>query len=279
VTNLSTPAAANDALHHIGSRDSWSTGAEYDLSKSRFPDLAEQICFIGSQIALNFIKDVFSPTTEMPVHFCSLGNERDGKHAVRTLATRNPDEVSAFIDRLDMAERGLFYCVSTMKVGSHKRNKDNAAELPMLFADIDLKDVAESVDEIIRKLKLLKYVPSLIVRSGNGVHALWQLTEAIDVQAEGERDRAEALLRQVADLVGGDLQVCEVARLLRLPGTHNTKMGAFKEVTVEQPRNLVGYDLGDLEEWLAEASPIILRKERVRAVTAGELRVGIQAYQ
>jgi P4 family phage/plasmid primase-like protien len=140
----------------------------------------------------------------------------------------------------------------------------------MLFADIDLKDVAESVDEIIRKLKLLKYVPSLIVRSGNGVHAYWMLTEAVQVQDVVERDRAEALLRQVADLVGGDLQVCEVARLLRLPGTHNTKMGAFKEVTVEQPRNLVGYDLGDLEEWLAEASPIILRKERVRAVTAGE---------
>jgi P4 family phage/plasmid primase-like protien len=224
----------------------------------------------GPQIAAKFVTDVFGPTTDMPVHFCSLGNERDGRHPTRTLATRNPNDVSAFIDRWDLAERGLFYCVSTMKVGSHKRNKDNATELPILFADIDLKDVAEDVDEIIRKVKLLRYPPSLVVRSGNGVHALWLLTEAIDVQAEGERDRVEALLRQLADLVGGDLQVCEVARLLRLPGTHNTKNGDFKEVVVEQTTPLPLYDLGDLEDWLGEASPIILRKARERAVTVGE---------
>jgi P4 family phage/plasmid primase-like protien len=265
VPNLTQPATASTNLHY--SRDPWSTGIKYDLSKPLFPDSAEQIP--SPQIGVNFIKGVFSSTTEMPVHLCSLGNERDGKHATRTLNTRNPDEVSAFIDRWDMAERGLFYCVSTMKVGSHKRNKDNATELPLLFADIDLKDVAEDVDEIIRKLKLLKYAPSLIVRSGNGVHALWLLTEAIDVQLE--RDRAESLLRQLADLVGGDLQVCEVARLLRLPGSHNTKLGAFKEVVVEASPNVPRtYDLGDLEEWLGETSPIILRKVRERAVTAGQ---------
>jgi hypothetical protein len=122
-----------------------------------------------TQIAADFIKTVFGPTTEMPVHFCSLGNERDGKHSPRMLNTRNPDEVTSFMKKFDIPERGMFYCVGTLKQGAEKRNKENIAEIAMLFADIDLKDVDEPVEEIIRKLKLLKYPPSAIVASGNGV--------------------------------------------------------------------------------------------------------------
>jgi P4 family phage/plasmid primase-like protien len=273
--NQSFPQIFSDDYEREEQRMNGLMEANWELLK-RLPNskprlVVDNTAETGQHIATKFIADTFDLTTEVPVHFCSLGNERDGRHSTRTLATRNPDDVSAFISRWDVAERGLFYCVSTMKVGSHKRNKDNATELPMLFADIDLKDVAEDVDEIVRKVRLLKYPPSLIVRSGNGVHALWLLTEAIDVQVELERDRAEELLRQLADLVGGDLQVCEVARLLRLPATHNTKNGDFKEVTVEQTTpTLALYDLGDLEDWLGEASPIILRVKRERGITAGQ---------
>jgi putative DNA primase/helicase len=218
------------------------------------------------QAAVEFIKTVFGQTNG-PVHFCSLGNERDGTHPVRQLNTRDGNEVAAFIKRWDQAERGLFYCVSTIKQGSSARNKDNVAELPFLFTDIDLKDVDETTESIEKKLKLLKFAPSMIIRSGNGVHALWQLNEAVDAQSEP--DRAEAALRQLSDIVGGDLQVCEVARLMRLPGTHNTKRGDFKEVVISHQTG-ARYELSDLEEWLSEQSAVILRKERPRAVTAGK---------
>jgi hypothetical protein len=184
--------------------------------------------------------------------------------------------VTAFIARWDLHERGLFYCASTLKQGSRARNKESTAELPMLFADIDLKDVNEDVEEIERKLKALRFPPSIIVRSGNGVHSMWLLTEALDVQADGMRDRIEDDLRQLADLVGGDLQVCEVARILRLPGTHNTKRGEYKEVLITHPVDIsddaqvMRHDLTDLEEWFGEQSPIILRKERPRAVPVSQ---------
>lgn len=228
----------------------------------------------GSQIAVQFISVVFGKNaTEQPVHFCSLGSERDGKHPFRKLDTRNPDEVTRFIARWDMHERGTFYCVSTLMPGSQKRNKESTAELPMLFADIDLKDVNEDVEEIERKLKALRFPPSIIVRSGNGIHAIWLLREALDVQADGMRDRIEADLRRMADLVGGDLQVCEVERLMPLPGTHNTKHG---EAVISHPADINDaaqvkrYELANLEEWLAETSPIILRKVRPRGITVAQ---------
>jgi hypothetical protein len=58
--------------------------------------------------------------------------------------------------------------------------------------------------------------------------------------------------------------------VLRLPGTHNTKNGAWTEVEVLSLDGRRRYELDDLEEWLSEVSPILLRKSRERAVTAGE---------
>jgi hypothetical protein len=224
------------------------------------------------QHAENFIKAVFGQTNE-PVHFCSLGNERDGKHPFKKLDTRDSDKVTGFIARWDLRERGMFYGVSTLKQGSQARNKENVSELPMLFADIDLKDVDESIEGIERKLKMLRFPPSIVVRSGNGIHAIWLLKEYVELQSEGMIDRIEGDLRQLADLVGGDLQVCEVARLMRLPGSHNSKGGAWKPVEIAHPAKFDGeieltrYELDDLEEWFGEQSPTILRKVRPRAIT------------
>jgi RepB DNA-primase from phage plasmid len=279
---ISLKASRRGKVLHIKVRDEIETVAAIDVAPPSIafetipdtqPAIIPPLDGTGPQ-ATDFIKAVFGQTNE-PVHFCSLGNERDGTHPFRKLDTRNPDEVTRFIERWDMAGRGLFYCVSTLKAGAHKRNKENVAELPILFADIDLKDVKETVEEIEFKLKTkLRLPPTVIVRSGNGVHAIWMLKEAIDLQSDGTIDRVEGTLRQLADVVGGDLQVCEVARLLRLPGTHNTKRGEFKEVTANPP-DMGGnpnplYELDDIEEWLGEQSPIILRIERPRAVTVGQ---------
>ena len=63
---------------------------------------------------------------------------------------------------------------------------------------------------------------------------------------------------------------------MRLPGSHNSKQGAWKAVEIVHPANFDGetvlkrYELSDLEEWFGEQSPIILRKIRPRAITVGE---------
>ncbi|WP_456703025.1 hypothetical protein [Bradyrhizobium sp. USDA 4449] len=82
-------------------------------------------------------------------------------------------------------------------------------------------------------------------------------------------ERIEAALKQLADLVAGDLQCAEVSRLMRLPGSHNTKDDGWIAVEIIE-QNDDRYELSDLEEWLSEQSPVLLRKDRSKAMTAGE---------
>jgi hypothetical protein len=103
-------------------------------------------------------------------------------------------------------------------------------------------------------------LPSYVIASGHGYHCYWLLSEAVEATAERVAE-VEQLLRRLADHVGGDPAVCEIARLMRLPGSHNTKDGGWVEarIIVERPHR---YDLSDLVDWLADVSPFIRRKDR-----------------
>lgn len=209
--------------------------------------------------AAEFIAHLFGPGTEAPVYICSLANDRDepGEPGERHVTTRDRNDIARFVAKWDRPKRGLFFCVST--IDGPRRSKDAAVESVGLHADIDYKGIIDSPADVERRLSQLRLPPSVTVRSGNGLHAYWLFKEPIKTQ--DERERIEAALRLLSDLVGGDPAVCEVARLMRLPGTHNTKQGAWSEVTIASDTSL-RYELDDLEEWLAETSPVILRKER-----------------
>jgi hypothetical protein len=223
----------------------------------------------GSVGAVEFIKALFEHTAE-PVYICSFPNERDDPKQAgeRHIATRQPSHISSFVEKWDKPGRGLFFGVGT--VNGDKRNKETVVETIGLHADLDFAkiDGEPGRDEVLRQLKRLKYQPSATVFSGNGVHAYWLFKEPMPTQ--GNIERIEMALRQLADHVAGDLPVCEVARVLRVPGSHNTKNGAWSEVEVISLDGDRRYELDDLEEWLSEVSPIMLRKKRDQALPAGE---------
>lgn len=224
---------------------------------------------------IDFVKTLFAHTTEA-VYVCSFPNERydESQPGERHLLTREGGQIMGFLKKWDRRGRGTFVCMST--IDGEKRNKDTAREIITLFADLDFKtidglpgDPAEARAEVLRQIKRLRHQPSIIVFSGGGVHLYWLLKEPFSSQ--DERDRIEDALRQLADIVAGDLPVCEVARVLRLPGSHNTKNDAFTPVEIIELHAERRYDLDDLEEWFSEQSPIMLRKERERAQTVGEM--------
>ncbi|MCA1433116.1 hypothetical protein I6F33_09035 [Bradyrhizobium sp. BRP20] len=221
--------------------------------------------------AVDFIKTLFDHTTE-PAYFCSFTNER-GEGGERHVATRNFGHVASFMQKWDKPGRGMFVAMSTIKAGA-KRNKENCVETPALWTDQDFgkiydcpTDPVEARGFVLKHIARLKYQPSIIVFSGGGVHCYWLLKEPL--QTQDEMDRIEAVLRQLADVSAGDLPVCEVARVLRLPGTHNTKDGAFTEVEIIELHPERRYNIEDLEEWLSEQSPVMLRKVRESAEPAG----------
>ena len=222
--------------------------------------------------AINFIRCWFA-ASEQPAYVCTLPNDKDdaSEPGERHVTTRDGCDVVGFIKKWDRAKRGLFVGTSTVRAGM-PRNKDNVAEICGLWADIDFKDVIDDADSILRRVKALRLPPSIINVSGNGFHCYWRFKEALAVNIiDGAETvyRVEAALKLLADLVGADVKVAQVAALMRLPGTHNSKRGEWKLVeTVEN--NDLNYELDDLEDMLAETSPIVLRKERERPKTLGE---------
>jgi hypothetical protein len=220
--------------------------------------------------AVDLLKTFFEHTTEQ-VYICSFPNDRDDpkQPGERHMHTRKPSQIMSFLGKWDKPGRGLFFCVGTLKPGV-MRNKENIMETIGLHADLDLKDIdlGYTREQIVCKLKWLQYPPTAIVFSGNGLHCYWLFKEPMETQPNIER--IEGALRQLADFVAGDLAVCEGSRVMRLPGSHNTKNGGWAEVEVLSLDGQRRYELDDLEEWLSEMSPILLRKSRERALTAGE---------
>ena len=97
--------------------------------------------------------------------------------------------------------------------------KDAVLELPAVWVDLDSS-------ETLVELALFPLPPTLVVATGSPgrTHAYWFTREPIDPAV------AEALNRELAQVLGGDPQAVDAARILRLPGTLNHKYDPPAEV-------------------------------------------------
>jgi hypothetical protein len=208
-----------------------------------------------------FIASYFGPFSTMPIYLSSLPNaeDKDTEPSERHIITRNSEQIAAFVTKWDRPRRGVYFAVSPIARTATRRAKENVAELVGLHADIDFKDTVETPEEIERLLGQLRMLPTKVNHSGHGLHVFYGFHEAVPATPESIAD-IEQLLRMLADHLGGDPSVCEVARLMRLPGTTNSKFGDSLIVRTISDRPL-RYDPAELREWLEEAQPIIHRKE------------------
>lgn len=87
-----------------------------------------------------------------------------------------------------------------------------------VFVDMDLKDkVYESKEEFLFKLKQFPLKPSMVVDSGNGIHAYWRV---IDLT----RDTYTLTQMALLTYFNTDQSVWTVLQLMRYPGLNNTKI-------------------------------------------------------
>src|SRR6516164_5579695 len=223
-----------------------------------------------------YLRRLFGETTEGPIFLCSLPNDKNkGDGGVKTRHCIGKDcaqQIYSFVNHHDQIGRGTYYTMSTVKEGQ-QRCKDNCLETPALVIDLDFKSVEASSAHCENLVPALFCPPTGIIRSGFGLHVVWQLKEALPTQ--DNLDRIEAVLRQLADVIGGDLAVCHPAALLRLPGSHNSKKGDRREVVVASWGGRL-YEIDDLEDWLSVQSPVIKRK--IPESKIGILEGGFQSH-
>jgi hypothetical protein len=216
----------------------------------------------GANVASSFLASMFGASTANPVFICSLPNSdaKDREPGERKVTTRQADYVEAFLKKWDRKDRALYFCTATLQPGASKRSKETLAELNGLHCDFDFKSVANAGPaEIERRLRETMLLPTFVVVSGNGLHVYWCFRESLPATADNI-ERVEALLHLLADHLAGDTACAEASRLMRLPGSHNTKEAAWTEVQLLVDEPTRRYELEDLAEWLETVSPVLHRK-------------------
>jgi ribonuclease HI len=144
----------------------------------------------------------------------------------------------------------------------------------VLWGEVDFKDA--SPDDALAAVNGLQYPPSIVVRSGGGFHLYWLLNEIVCINGavytggkgrslSVEADALKRTLKGIAKAIGcADSSVADIARVMRLPDTINTKPernGARCEIVSKVAR--ATYDYRDLELTYAPlVTPVPPRVER-----------------
>ena len=186
------------------------------------------------------------------------------------LGIRNNKTIQKFYDSLDtlinsaklLDTKGFdtYFALSTFEKGTSRKAK-NAKFVKALFLDIDCgedKPYKNQVDAIRALKTFCKDVgvpkPTALVNSGRGVHVYWGLTEA--QTRENWQPVAEKLKAACEEngLHADPVVTADIARILRVPNTHNFKSDPAKPVQIlGDVGGLV--ELSDFNECLGDTVP------------------------
>jgi hypothetical protein len=144
--------------------------------------------------------------------------DKKGGHVVDRRWHSTVDALVADLPRLNAlaAERsaGIFFGVLPRRPRGGK--KEDTFPGLVAWLDLDFKDFPGGEAEARTRLRGFPLEPSIVVRSGHGLHAYWILKEPTEPAI------LECLSKGLAKALGGD-HAFDAARILRLPGTMNRK--------------------------------------------------------
>lgn len=132
-------------------------------------------------------------------------------------------------------ENNLYFALNPMKFinKSIRRDKQHVARLKFLYVDLDIyksewKDFTQT--QILMQLESEYFdikipSPSYVVNSGRGMYLLWRIDEHINAQPRWEKVQA-FLNSQLIEFGADRAVVTDTARVLRIPGSINSKSGS-----------------------------------------------------
>lgn len=126
--------------------------------------------------------------------------------------------------------------------------KENILNIPTVWVDVDFKDTPRDIAA--EKLKKFPFKPSVIIKSGGGVHLYWRLKEPAE---KADIGTIEDINHRIADQLGGDHNSCDAARILRVPDTLNHKYNPARVCKIVQYNDFY-YNLDDFLEILPEST-------------------------
>jgi energy-coupling factor transporter ATP-binding protein EcfA2 len=174
----------------------------------------------------DFLALVLPPLLEEGECYCTTGINDSG---VRQRFVDSVEAMSAYADELVSQSYNVFFAVAKYGSASKGRKNSNAVSLRAFYLDLDCgfnkpyADLSEGLDALRTFCKATSLPRPTIVKSGVGAHVYWILDK--DLPREDWIARAETLkdlCNQHGFKVDGSV-TCDVARILRIPGTLHLK--------------------------------------------------------
>ena len=154
-------------------------------------------------------------------------------------------------------EQDVFFGVHptrTLRTGYERGRAEDVVAANCLFADFDDPDALPRIDS-------LQPAPQVIVASGKGFHVYWLLAEPVILSDDVTRRDWAALQRWWVRHVGADHSACDLARVLRVPGTRNGKYDPPRPVSFIRCELDRPYDNQELMRYILDARTAELERE------------------
>lgn len=136
--------------------------------------------------------------------------------------------IDSFLEDADRKiDYEIYFGVST-RYGTGTGKKRDCYRSQAVWVDFDN---GEKKEWTLQRVAELDPKPDLLVDSGGGVHAYWLLRTPVLVRDEQRGAQLESINRGLVDRFGGDINTCDLTRILRVPGTFNHKYKPFRRVT------------------------------------------------
>lgn len=214
----------------------------------------------GSVGAAEFLRRLFPAGA--PIFLASYGNDRDTRAVNKVVA--DPADVSKFIEKHDTPGRACYFGVNVMNGGV--RSKDTLAKITSLFVDLDFKGITETPEAIKAAIANLKLKPTAVVMSGHGYHCYWKLDKPLSRE---QAPSTEGIMRRICAKLAGDTSAAEVSRVLRLPGSHNSKNDEWIEVAVVgELSSWKSYGVAEIDQYFSELDPQLTYRQTKRDMAA-----------
>lgn len=179
----------------------------------------------------NYCDHLYNESTDGYIQILKL-NDKDntGERTIKIYNTRNGDLreiVEEFYENED-----VFVSPNTMYIP--KRRVENIRQFRALFQDMDFEQLGLHKSEIVYLVWILHYEgkipkPTMVVDSGRGIHLYWRIQNAPYGALNTWQELQDYIYYQLKHL-GADRKATDGARVLRLPGTTNSKNAGQCEI-------------------------------------------------
>ena len=128
----------------------------------------------------------------------------------------------AFVVGQNQLRNNIYFTVNAVSpdFAGHKPAKTEIAAIRAAHVDIDPYKPGARFDKEAALRSVLIDEPTIVIDSGNGLHAYWVLIEAAPATPENVAS-IEAVNKALVARYGGDQSAWNVDRVLRVPGTVN----------------------------------------------------------